>query len=318
MSTAWTANRGRGSERLIRLMVWLILRLGRRATLPLLHPISAYFVLFSARSRRASRTYLTRLHGRPATLADVYRHHFTFAVTLLDRVLLLSDRCNGITVDWSIDPAAGELLESTPCVLLGAHVGSFEVLRYLAARAPGVRVRPLMYRRQRQTADRVLEDLNPAVWSEVIPLGAPGSLMRAAEAMREGASIAILGDRQIEDGSARPCTFLGGTLNLPEGPLRMAHALRTPVLVCFGLYRGNGRYTIRLEHFAGHLDLSGARRDAALAEWTQRFADRLAATCRDAPYNWFNFYDVWTDAAPTPEDAGDGAAAAPVAAGHRR
>jgi predicted LPLAT superfamily acyltransferase len=46
--------------------------------------------------------------------------------------------------------------------------------------------------------------------------------------------------------------------------------------------------------------LPRAGRDAALAEWAQHFAHRLAWYARFAPYNWFNFYDYWAPrAAPT-------------------
>jgi predicted LPLAT superfamily acyltransferase len=33
----------------------------------------------------------------------------------------------------------------------------------------------------------------------------------------------------------------------------------------------------------------------------QRYADSLARHARDAPFNWFNFYDFWDDANDTAE-----------------
>ena len=30
----------------------------------------------------------------------------------------------------------------------------------------------------------------------------------------------------------------------------------------------------------------------------QRYVSTLEALCREAPYNWFNFYDFWADAEP--------------------
>jgi predicted LPLAT superfamily acyltransferase len=30
-----------------------------------------------------------------------------------------------------------------------------------------------------------------------------------------------------------------------------------------------------------------------IAQWTQRYADRLAHYCLQAPQQWFNFYPFW-------------------------
>ena len=73
-------------------MVWVALSLGRPAARLLLYPICLYYVLFSAKARRASREYLSRVLGQRPGLGDLYRHYFFFASTILDRVFLLSGR----------------------------------------------------------------------------------------------------------------------------------------------------------------------------------------------------------------------------------
>lgn len=296
MSAHWTTDRGRGSECMIRLILFLARRLGRRAVLPLLHPIALYFVIFSARARRASRRYLARALDRPAGWIDVYRHYRTFAVTLLDRVYLRAGDTDMLHLRLEADARARTLIDSGPCVLLGAHLGSFEAARHLADGIPGLRVRPLMYRAQGQTLERVLAELDPEATDEVIELGEPHSLLRAAGAVQEGASVALLADRRLGHDRVHRCRFLGGDILLPEGPFRLAHALQVPVLLCFGLYRGHGAYEIRLECFTERLALAPRTRGADLQSWGQRFADRLAALCREAPYNWYNFFDVWEEA----------------------
>lgn len=316
MSSHWTHNRGRGSEPMIRLIVSLALRLQRRHVLPLLHPITLYFVVFSVRTHRASRRYLGRVLGRPARWRDVYRHYHTFAVTLLDRVYLLRGDERALTLELEAADRARELFENGPCVVLGAHVGSFEAARALAARVPGVRVRPLMYLAQGQILDRVLGELAPAARDAIIPLGRRDSLLQAAAAIQEGDSVALLADRHLGRDRSRRCRFLGGAIAIPEGPLRLAHALGVPVLLCLGLYRGNGHYAVHLETFAEHLDIGRDTRTADLDRWAQRFADRLEAVCREVPYNWFNFHDVWEEA----DEIGvaDGGTARGVDAGRRR
>jgi predicted LPLAT superfamily acyltransferase len=50
------------------------------------------------------------------------------------------------------------------------------------------------------------------------------------------------------------------------------------------------------ELFSEHLHLPRENRDAAIAEVAQAYAQRLEKYVRDAPYNWFNFYDYWQPA----------------------
>ena len=71
---------------MLRIMTWISLRLGRPAARAVLHLIAVYFVLLSPDSRSASRDYLARVLGRPVRLSDLYRHIFTFAATIHDRV----------------------------------------------------------------------------------------------------------------------------------------------------------------------------------------------------------------------------------------
>src|SRR4249919_1191219 len=88
----WTRRGERGSLRLIRFFAWFSLKVGRGPARLLLHPVVAYFLVAAGAARRASRDYLTRCLGRPATLGEVYAHLFAFASTLHDRVFFLRDR----------------------------------------------------------------------------------------------------------------------------------------------------------------------------------------------------------------------------------
>jgi predicted LPLAT superfamily acyltransferase len=64
-------------------------------------------------------------------------------------------------------------------------------------------------------------------------------------------------------------------------------------VLCFSLYRGGNRYDLYFEPFADTLAVERARREEHLRELTARFAARLEHYAREAPYNWFNFYDFW-------------------------
>lgn len=142
----WATRRERGAVTLIRLMVWITLRLGRKTARLLLLPVCAYFFLCSLRSRRASRKWLARVLGRPPTVGDVWRHFFCFAACVLDRVLLLNDRMDLFEIGMhGEDNLSVVRARHGGAFLFGAHLGSFEVVR-AAGRALGdTRISLVMY-----------------------------------------------------------------------------------------------------------------------------------------------------------------------------
>jgi len=110
--------------------------------------------------------------------------------------------------------------------------------------------------------------------------------------------LGIMVDRALVSDRTVAVNFLGGRARLPVGPWQMAHALGVPIILGFGVYRGSNRYTAHFELFSERLHLPRASRETAIAESAQRYARRLEKYVRDAPYNWFNFYDYWQPEPP--------------------
>jgi predicted LPLAT superfamily acyltransferase len=138
------------------------------------------------------------------------------------------------------------------------------------------------------------------------------------EALDEKSLVTLLADRARPGNQVMTAEFLGRAAPFPTAPWQLAAALKVPVVLCFGLYRGGNRYDLHFETFADQLKLERAQRDAELQRTIQRFADRVAHHARSAPYNWFNFYDFWrADDSPTPA-ADDGAAGSDSGRGARR
>ncbi len=294
MNPAWMRQSERGTAGAIRIILWVALRLGRAPARALLLPITAYFLLTGHTPRRASRRYLRRVLGRPAHWWDVARHFHTFSATVLDRVFLLSGRTDRFDVRLhGVERLQAQVASGRGALLLGSHLGSFEVLRALAVAEYDLPLRILMYRHHNAVLTAVLDALNPQVARSVIELGRPDSMLRVSEALARGSLVGILGDRVAESRKVTRCRLLGGDLDLPTAPILLASRLEVPILLFFGLYRGGNRYDVCFEPFAERIVLDPERRAEEIRDWMQRFADRLEHHIRSAPYNWFNFYDVW-------------------------
>ncbi len=243
MTAGWASQGERGSLVLVRLMAWLTLTLGWRTGHLLLYPITAWFFACSAGARAASRAFLTRALGRPATAVDVLRHFFVFASVILDRVFLLTGRLDGYRFEITGLEALTAQLPRGGCVLLGSHLGSFEVLRALSCEAP-VRIRPLMYLNNLGALSRVLDALNPALASEVIGIGTTASMLEVRESVARGEVVGILGDRAPQREKCLAATFFGQPASFPTGPLILASMLQVPIFLFFGTRIGPRRYHI--------------------------------------------------------------------------
>lgn len=294
MSRNWLGQQERGSLFLMRLITWIALNIGRPATRLLLVPISLYFLLFSGKARRASRLYLCRALEREPGWLDVYRHYFCFSATILDRLYFLSGRHAAFDIEvHGIEPLLAYLQRGQGCVLLGAHLGSFEVLRTLAVQFGKVPFAMLMHTDNAHKMNAIIDGLNPEMASSIIAMGSPDGLLRAREVIDAGGIIGMLSDRVRPGDKTLPCQFFGLDAALPDGPLAFASIMHAPVLLCLGLYRGKQRYDVHFELLAETIDAPRARRREAIHGYLRQYAARLEHYCRSAPYNWFNFYDYW-------------------------
>jgi predicted LPLAT superfamily acyltransferase len=290
----WMRQRERSHLGALRFMVWLSLTLGRPFGRFVLRFVTLYFVLFSPRARRAGRDYLRRALGRAPTWLDGYRHVHSFASTVHDRVYLLNDRFDLFDITFVGDDALHETLQrQRGALLLGAHLGSFEVLRVMAHARAHAPVAMMMYEDNAQKINAILNAIKPGARQDVVALGHPDTMLKARDKLDDGYLVGLLADRSLANDSTAECLFLGEPARFAVGPWRMAAMLRRPVFFMAGLYLGGNRYELRFEQLADFSDVERGERDAAIAQAKQAYADRLSELCRRAPYNWFNFYDFW-------------------------
>jgi predicted LPLAT superfamily acyltransferase len=277
----------------LRSIAWIALALGRPLARLLLYPITLYFVMFSSRPRTASLQYLSRVLGRKAGIADTFRHYHTFAAVILDRLYLLKEQFSRFDVQVHGAEIVEDLIAGGKgCVLLGAHMGSFEIIRS-AGRASGFKVSMVMYEGNARKIRKLLEAINPVLQMEVIGLGSVDSMLKVEAALARGEIVGLLADRTIKGGGTVSCPFFGQQAAFPVGPVRIAAMLKRPVALMFGLYRGGNRYEVHFERLAGLDQIASRDRNSMTAHVLQRYAERLEHYCRIAPYNWFNFYDFW-------------------------
>jgi predicted LPLAT superfamily acyltransferase len=82
----------------------------------------------------------------------------------------------------------------------------------------------------------------------------------------------------------------------PDRLFRVAAMLRRLVVHHGRPHLGGNRYRIHFEPLADFTNVERGARDAAIAAAQRAYVARLEQYCRQAPYNWFNFFDFWRSA----------------------
>jgi predicted LPLAT superfamily acyltransferase len=298
----------RGSLTALSSIRWFYGRCGRRASVALLTPIVVYFFLTDRRARRASRDYLCTLWatprgrialGEPPTWRQVFRHLHEFAENILDRMIVWSGDAGRIQIDEQGKEHLLELVrQRRGAILLGSHLGSYDMLRLLCAQSGAV-LNVLMFTRHTARINAFFEQLQPGLRMRLIQFD-PGSISAAFEikaAIDRGEFVGILGDRVWESERNRfvKVPFLGRSARFPLGPFQLQAVLGCPMLLSVCVRTAPGRYASWGEPLAPAGAVARADRDKHAKEIARRYALALEEWCVRAPYQWFNFFEFWRD-----------------------
>jgi len=297
----WADEPERSNALALRVMSWIAIACGRRAARAVLGLIAGYFVLFAPRQREASRRYLKRVLGRDANWRDGFRHVFSFAATVLDRVYFLRDRTAWLDLRVrGTEHVDACLASGRGAFLMGAHIGSFEALRITGRDRPDLSITMLMYPDNARKINAALQALAPGALPQIIALGRPESMLAVRDRLDAGGLIGVLADRTLPSADTQRSNivwlpFLGQPAPFADGPFRLAELLRQKIIFMVGLYAGGPTYDVRFEPLA---DFSERLRDPVAREQRVQAAMRayvakLEALCHEQPYNWFNFHDFW-------------------------
>jgi predicted LPLAT superfamily acyltransferase len=277
--------------------VQLIRCFGLRAAYAWLVLVAAWFTVAAPASYRCSVGFLQRVLGPQPFWrwpALVYRHFYSFGVTLLDRLAVIMGRGH---MEFVID---GEerfhefLDEGRGIILLGAHVGGWEMAGHVLGRLG----RPvnLIVLEKEQARIRALFDraLQARQFQILTADDHPLRSIPIMAALRRGEIVALHGDRAFGGAEVR-IPFLGGPARFPVGGYMLAAATGAPVFQVFAVRERMGCYrcfTFPAQRVGKDLLRRGP--DAFL-DHVRLYAERLASVARQYPFQWYNLYPFWDD-----------------------
>jgi predicted LPLAT superfamily acyltransferase len=111
-------------------------------------------------------------------------------------------------------------------------------------------------------------------------------------ALKKGEVVAMRADRTLA-GKGVEVTLLGERVYLPAGPFVAAALSEARVVYIYTCRVGYRHYRCLIAP-GGNFGGSDAPRDERAAQAAQDFATHLETILRQYPYQWSNFYDLWT------------------------
>jgi len=289
-SPDWLARPEVGNDFWLRVMLWIATTLGRPISRVLLWGIAAFFWIRTPDVRADSAKYLSKILGRPATSFDTLKHYYAFSATILDRIYFLKRGEGQFEVEIvGEEHLLEELSPDQGLFLVGAHLGSIEVLRHIGINRAGRDVAMAMFETNAQTIGKFLRRVDPELADNIVPLGRPDSMLRLSERIDRGDMVGFLADRSFGEETTQPVLFIGESAPFPTGVFRMASALRCPVIGMAGLYMGDNRYQVHFAPLANFTDIDRTERKAKVHDAIDSYGAFLEKLCKIAPYNWFNF-----------------------------
>lgn len=306
----WSTLQERGSLAALHFMARLYRVFGRRFALAFLHGITIYYFLTSRETRHFSRNYFAHLTSSPDGLRalghrpnwrDTYRHILEFSIATFDRMCVWMGEASDFQFRWHGDDHLRELVVNRRGgILLGSHLGSFEMLRTLASQHAVV-INIVMFTAHASKINSFYENLDPNCRLHVIAMR-PNSMQTSFEiraCLERGELVAMLADRPApgQQHDTVSVQFLGGRIAIPRGPFEIATLLGAPVLMTTGLRVADASYEIFADPFYAGARVPRQARAAQIAQLAQDYAKRLEGYCQRAPYQWYNFMEYWEPAA---------------------
>jgi predicted LPLAT superfamily acyltransferase len=272
--------------------------LGRRGCMVVMAPIVLYFYASGDEQRRASREFLGRALRRQPGRLENFRHFMNFAGRALDAFAGWSGAIPRDALSIA-NPEALARAAADPrgALLVVSHHGNAELSRALMEPALRQRLTVLVHTRHAENYNRLLAEFSGEAAARLIQVTeiGPDTAILLRDCIERGEWVAIAGDRVPVSSSGRVvrAPFLGEAAAFSAGPWLLASLLECPVMLLFCRRHGEGRWRLSLEPFAEQVTLPRNRRQQALAEHVAAYASRLERECREAPMQWYNFFDFW-------------------------
>jgi lauroyl/myristoyl acyltransferase len=229
-------------------------------------------------------------------LWDSYLLSLGIGRTLVDRAILGILGPGSLKLSLEGKSELADLLnEGRGLVMVTAHVGCWQ-LAMSSLSALDTQVNLLVHRDEGDLDRHFFEHSGDKPPYRIVdPAGYLGGTLEMLQVLKNGEIICIMGDRNMgSDSGTVSVDFLGGPVTLPFSPYKLASATGAPVAVIFPFRDKSGDYALHVAKIIRVPENLG-RSAHAYIRFAREFIVVLEQFVSENPYQFFNFYDMWTN-----------------------
>lgn len=268
---------------------------GRYSAYFLLYFVVFTYTLFPA-IRRRSYSYIEKRFPQAKGLKKFlhcFKLNLTFGKTLVDRAVLgITGEINILSCKEHQDLCARLHALGKGLIVITAHAGCWQSAMSTFDFMEGEKY--VIYRRVKEDIDKQAHEhgKKKQTVNFIDPAGYAGGALEIMGALEKNGIICMMGDRIFgAEKNLTKTNFLGSPIKVPVGIYRIAASMGTPVVFVYFPFKGAGKFdSIIADSF--YVDDLGADMKN-YASYAQRFTQSLETFCKEYPYQFFNFYNLW-------------------------
>lgn len=219
---------------------------------------------------------------------NVYRNECKFAQIILDRFYIYS----GGKMEFEIDnfELYEQLAKSDEAfVIYSAHIGNYEAAGY-KLKANNKRYNALVYGGESETVmenrRRLMAENNINM---IVTKDDLSHLFEMNNALSNGESLSIPGDRMFGSQRHITCSFMGAKAKFPLGPFAIAAQRETPAIAIHVMKEKTHLYHIYIQKIHGE----GKNIKERAENLARDYVTGLEKVVNAYPTQWFNYYEFW-------------------------
>lgn len=259
-----------------------------------MYMIMPFYYLFGAKQRRGINNYFVKAHGLTKKQArkNTWKVFVNFSKQMLDRFSFFSGRDFGFEFEKDgVELFDKFLAENKGFMLLGSHVGSFELCGYVLKQD-----KRKIYTMIFGGETKKMSKSRSSIWEKnnIVPVAVSedlSHLFTINQALEEANIVSMPADRIFGSEKKYTCNFLKTKADFPYGAFSLSILKQAKPLAVFVFREDYKKYKIIVREVSYNQELTNKKEKInSLAE---SYVHILEEMVQKYPCHWFNFYDYF-------------------------
>ena len=272
-----------------KIFIFILRNLGVKSAYLLLRFVVIYFIFFAPKASVSIFKYFRIAHSFNIfkSFISIFKSYYLFGQTIIDKIVVYAGIKNSFKYTLTGEEHLREIKKlNNGGILISAHLGSWDIAGYFLKRLDAS-INIVMYEAEHENIKNLLQDVMGEKNWNVIPIKNDFShIFLINEALSKKEIVCIHGDRYVENSKVFRTDFFGKKAFMPAGPFKIASKLNAPYSFVHCVKDKSDHYQLYATPLENQDDAT---------EIFDAYVANLEKTVKQYPYQWFNYYNFWSE-----------------------